>query len=413
MSFTSVVKLYREVGRPAWQARQFHFNGAGTREIIALVEELKSIPNTSFGSIELKQTTLAPGEVIDFTYTTPANEHGRFHANIKEFIDASKSLNKGIISNNFYISDKDYALWDGAPQDENIKKLIDIVHFISLLEKFSDSSIPSSGKGLDLVFVSPARLDKPAKTIVLNTTFTYDDLDYDVIDIDLLGHLSDIANSEKLHIEERKSLLRLAIADVLSSKPEDSKSFPYLIRNWETVIRKYRHDFDCYVNEFSFDKIRKDIAKAELDFASGMNSVLSDMTGKLLAIPLSFAGVVTFATKKNLGMFEYWVLFFGIWVVCFIMCLVLFNQLGIRKRIFNSFHIVFDQFEKKIDNYSKDVQAPLKNACTGVKKQDTILLCSIRAFLVLAISPGILATIYMINQHWEQISNAFKYLLRC
>src|SRR3546814_6367176 len=55
------------------------------------------------------------------------------------------------------------------------------------------------------------------------------------------------------------------------------------------VLEKYGFDVDCYISNFSFEKIRLEIAQMELDFSSRLSSVMGDSAGKFLALPLPIA----------------------------------------------------------------------------------------------------------------------------
>src|SRR3546814_7318158 len=66
-------------------------------------------------------------------------------------------------------------------------------------------------------------------------------------------------------------------------------AFTYLAANWPDVLEKYGFDVDCYISNFSFEKIRLEIAQMALDFSSRLSSVMGDSAGKFLALPLPIA----------------------------------------------------------------------------------------------------------------------------
>lgn len=396
MSFKKLIALFRASGQQLKNGN-FTYEGDASDPIFELLTYFHKSDDQIF-VVNISEQPNQVGARCKFECPVPKNSNGAFFKDFDELLKSKKSIYKGETPKNYYIAEPSFDYSDLDTDKEkpssisNLEKCID---FIPELKKFSDKHFSSSeSHGLDLVFVSPATIDKPAKTIVVNTTFLRNDLDSINIDCSVLKELSERKDSDTLHLEERRSLMRLAIADVLDSKPENINTFSYLLKNWQTVLEKYRHNLDIYVNGFSFEKTRKDISKAELDFASSLNSVISDMTGKLLSIPLSIAGVTALSTETAFT-FKYWILYTGIFIVCAVMLLVLYNQIGVRKRIQNSFFIVFEQFKSKLNNYPDNIKIPLELARQGVDRQSDILKFTIYAFMFFSILPFAVATAHL------------------
>lgn len=393
MSFKKLIELFRESGQQLGDGG-FSYDGIATTPIFDLLSHFHDSDNHIF-VVNVSEKPSQVGARCRFDCPVPQTGRGAFYKNFDQLLKSKKSIYKGEAPKNYYIADPsvDYSDQDvDRDKPPIIYNLEKCVGFIAELKQFSDKYFDSSDShGLDLVFVSPATIDKPAKTIVVNTTFVRGDLDSVNVDGSVLKELSERRDSDVLHLEERRSLMRLAIADVLDAKPENSSAFSYLLKNWQNILEKYRHNLDVYVNGFSFEKTRKDISKAELDFASSLNSVISDMTGKLLAIPLSFAGVAAFSSEAVFT-FRYWILYIGILILCAVMLLVLYNQIGVRKRIQNSFFIIFDQFKNKLENYPDNIKRPLEAARDGVDRQADVLKKTIYAFMFFSVMPFAVAT---------------------
>src|SRR3546814_20837694 len=76
---------------------------------------------------------------------------------------------------------------------------------------------------------------------------------------------------------------------------------------------------------FSFEKIRLEIAQMELDFSSRLSSVMGDSAGKFLALPLPIA--VLAAIYKIHGIVEAYLLFIGSLVIVMLFSGMIHNQL--------------------------------------------------------------------------------------
>ncbi|MCT7041785.1 hypothetical protein M1717_26490, partial [Salmonella enterica subsp. enterica serovar Pomona] len=54
----------------------------------------------------------------------------------------------------------------------------------------------------------------------------------------------------------------------------------------------YDNNLSVYLSGFNFHKARKDVAAAELDFSEKTAKTISDLTAKILTIPLSLLAAI-------------------------------------------------------------------------------------------------------------------------
>src|SRR3546814_16223603 len=113
------------------------------------------------------------------------------------------------------------------------------------------------------------------------------------------------------------------------------------ISDWSSDVcssdLKYGFDVDCYISNFSFEKIRLEIAQMELDFSSRLSSVMGDSAGKFLALPLPIA--VLAAIYKIHGIVEAYLLFIGSLVIVMLFSGMFPNQLLTLARINHGFGV--------------------------------------------------------------------------
>src|SRR5690606_612582 len=126
-----------------------------------------------------------------------------------------------------------------------------------------------------------------------------------------------------------------------------------------------------YVYGFSFEKVRRELAQAEIDYGTKLSGVLGDIAGKMLALPISLAGLLPL--KNSSSPFEAFVLVLGMIVVSVILLAILHNQILQTKRLLHSFNVVFDDFKDKIKTYPPKLQGLLRITIHQVEKQGQTL----------------------------------------
>lgn len=67
------------------------------------------------------------------------------------------------------------------------------------------------------------------------------------------------------------------------------------------------------------------MAQAEIDYGTKLSGVLGDIAGKMLALPISLAGLV--ALEKTTSKFEGFILILGLAVVLVVLLAILHNQM--------------------------------------------------------------------------------------
>jgi hypothetical protein len=380
--FSKVVELYRALGRPSVSNASFVATGTFPPETIALINEVDQLPD-HFGFFSEKDIS---GGSVDVEFMLPESEAGRFHATMADFIASTPSLNFGEIPKNFYISDIDYAFGDALIPSviQSLFDLCRLVRSLSLLAseyKHEDEAKVGENR---LFFVLAADGKSPAKTLAITVRLDERLLKFPLPHLKLLEVMVSEGVKNEIHIEERRTIMRLAIADTLAIPDEKPDMFPYLVSHWREVLSKYRHNVLAFVNQYSFEKVRKEIATAEIDHATKLSAVLGDIAGKLLALPISFAAVI--ALRKASSREEFWVIFVGLVVVSIIFIGILLNQWLQVRRLRGSFDIIFGQYDEAA--FPKKLRTPIKTARQNINVQYRILGGTFVVFGVLALLPA-------------------------
>ena len=386
--FSAIVEMYRGLKRPDIKDGVFIFDGLVAPPIIDKIKIVRELP-MHFGHFEVDELQEAH---FNAEFCLPASEYGRFHGSVAAFIADTPSLNFGDLPAEFYIQDIDY--YSGDPdKPEQIAKLGELCRLIrglSALASNYNAAGASPSTENRLLFVLAADGKSPAKTLALPIKIAPADLDAPLPHVKLVELLGSEQAQNEIHAEERRSIMRLALAEVLATPEDQAHLFSYLVRQWQTVLEKYRHNVLAFVSQYAFEKVRKEIATAEVDHATKLSGVMGDIAGKLLALPVSLGALILL--RKASTREEFWILFIGLWVVSLIFGGVLWNQWLQVKRLRGSFDFIFGQYNE--DAFPKKLRLPIATAKSNIGRQYTVLKITFLVFGGLAMLPA-LGAIYV------------------
>lgn len=379
--FTRVVALYRALGEPDIVDGIISYEGDGSESILAAIDSCENLPE-SCGKFEYR--SVEP-EGVSIDYRLPSNEYGRFFLTLGEFISANGSLGKGVFPSNIYIAELKWCDSDAEEpvQIKLLRRICRLVELLSLLAIGVDKD--SSPDSYNLFFALPPDGGKPPRTFLLPTKISQKLISYDLTHIGLLEEILNPKNENKAHLTERKLMFRMSVASVVERFEAEQDLFLAVVREWREVLSIYRANLQTYVYSFSFEKVRREVAQAEIDYGSKLSGVLGDIAGKMLALPISFAGLI--ALDKATSWFEMLVIVLGLVVVTVVLLAILHNQMLQVERLLHSFNVIFDDFKGKIKTYPLKLQVLLNLTIDQVERQGVVLKHTFRVLQFLAVLP--------------------------
>lgn len=378
--FSLVVRMYQALEQPDVVGNVFEYEGHSTQETVELIRQVAELPQ-QFGSFQICNVV---GNNVEIEFSLGATgEYGRFHKNIEAFIAATPSLAWGKPPKEYYINDINfYSCGNSVP--EVVQRIRDVCEFIRLLsllasDKANDESKSSINR---LIFVLAADGKSPAKTLALLPRVNVNLLTKRIPHLNHFRALMSDDRKNQIHVEERRSILRLTIADMIDTFVDDATVFDSLAMRWDEVLIKYRYNVLAFLHQFSFEKVRKEIATAQIEYATKLSTVLGDVAGKLLALPLSFAGLLLLRKASELDEFVIYTL--GLAVITVVLWGVLINQWIQAQRLGESFQIVFSQYDDKLP---KKLREPIAKAKAALGIQQRVLIGTFFIFVVVATIP--------------------------
>lgn len=402
--FESIVKLYRAIGSPSFQDDLLVYDGVYSDEISAAIQACKGL-NAAYGNFEhLSEERYS----IDFEYRLPSSEVGKFFHDVESFILSSASLSKGQFPKNIFIVSEGWADSDANKPSKIIKleRVCRLVQLLSLLAVGFDKD--SNTECYSLFFALPPDGGRPPRSFLLPTNIVPSMLQYEIQHLNLLEEILNKKNENKAHLSERKLMMRLAVADVLDKFESEANMFLVLVREWKTVLSQYRNNLQTYVHGFSFEKVRREVAQAEIDYGTKLSSVLGDIAGKLLALPVSLVALV--ALQKTDSNFEAFVLFLSLVLVTVVLLSVLYNQKLQVDRLMHSFDVVFDEFKCKVETYPQKLQKLLKLTMKQVDEQGEVLKNTFLLLQVASCIPTYLGFMVIVYKYGDGAVAFFRWL---
>jgi hypothetical protein len=392
--FSNVVALYRAMGSPPIEGGVICYEGESTADITAALLLCRELP-AEFGRFQLQSESDGATEI---EFRLPTNEFGRFYSSVSELARMG-SLGKGQFPKNVYVVELNWADFDEIEpaQIKELKRVCRLIELLALLAIGVDKD--SSPETYNLFFALPPDGAKPPRTFLLPTKVDDQVLGHELRHMSLLEEILNRRNENKAHLSERKLMIRMAIASVIEKFENEPNLFLVVVREWNEVLATYRANLQTYVYSFSFEKVRRELAQAEIDYGTKLSGVLGDIAGKMLALPVSLAGWVVL--NNSTSAFEGFVLVLGLVVVSLVLLAILHNQMLQTNRLLHSFNVVFDDFKDKIRTYPPKLQRLLSITIEQVEKQGRTLRRTFLLLQVLALLPATGALLVAIVKYWD------------
>ncbi|AZE21278.1 hypothetical protein [Pseudomonas chlororaphis] len=226
-------------------------------------------------------------------------------------------------------------------------------------------------------------------------------LGHELRHLSLLEEILNSKNENKAHLSERKLMIRMAVASVIEKFENEPNLLLVVVREWREVLANYRANLQTYVYSFSFEKVRRELAQAEIDYGTKLSGVLGDIAGKMLALPISLAGLVVLNNTSS--PFEGFILVLGLAVVSVVLFAILHNQTLQTDRLLHSFNVVFDDFKDKIKTYPPKLQGLLRITIGQVERQGRTLSNTFRLLKVLSLLPITGAMLLALVKYWDGV----------
>ncbi|MDN4127901.1 hypothetical protein [Pantoea ananatis] len=347
--FGKLVDLYRGLGKPSVIDGKFEYKGQ-LCENFNIFKELwqksdqriadfeVSFGSETYGTLYEDEfpKKLSENTKVILSVLLPANDY-KFIESLEIFLLIDNKLNTGEEVENVYLIKEDFLFGEAEPSDERVAKALQLSLFIAELYELAtyNDRVEYSGL-LKLVFIDTSS-DKKTSPIVIEPKVKVEILSYPFIDLAIFKSIKDNI-SDNAHVQEKQSMFRVSITEVLKDIEGNINSFDFLVQNWEILKETYYGNFECYLTNFSFLKQKKEAAENYITVSTKISGTLSSISAKLFGLPISLA--ITIAILKA-DKFEAILALLGVAITSFLIALTIYDQKKVLESIRESIDAIF------------------------------------------------------------------------
>ncbi|QJD58173.1 hypothetical protein HG264_04200 [Pseudomonas sp. gcc21] len=330
---------------------------------------------------------------ISFRIHTHSQSLSTFHQNLTALLASGSEISRGVCPSQYYIVGLDAYSEDIEPHWA-VEAISTACKAVSLLAKVAHYHDSKSETGcLQLVFVD-AGSAQSIKPLLINTVVSEEIISIcRDIDITLLEQLAQAAPESDPHYASRRGVFYATVSEFLGGPSAKEDSFKRLLSGWTKFSELFQANLNTYFSGFAFHKAKREVAEAEFDIASQYSKILGDITGKLLAIPVSFAALI--ALSKSDDLLESIFLVLGLTFASLVISGIVHNQRRHFSLIKQAKNIVIDSIDGKTDSYPEDLRVSIEKMKTFLKVDECRLQWTLAALQILAWIPALIGTAYL------------------
>jgi hypothetical protein len=397
--FERIIDIYRKIGRPKLINGQVNFSGkisdTANKELRALWSFENCRSKITIGHngrrfqnhIDDPYPAFTEQDIVSLVIEFPGGNY-KISSDLNTYLSSDNLLNLAEEVGEVYLASEDYIFGDepgdSRPEIKKALAISKVIFNLKELSSFKDKDQVSNT--LKLVFVNTDPDEKELRDpLILKPRITPDLLSGELNYSDILNNIVNPA-SDKLHMEEKCSLLRMSLLELLKANDEQDDNFKYLILHWNALISIYRGNYESYLTKFSFLKQKKEASENYIDISSKLGKCLSTISGKLYGLPVSLAVPLTII--KSTKSFEGILLVAGSALVSFLIFLTVREQAKTVKVIKASIAATFTYSEADSES---SLSRLINEQKRKLKKQASHLLFWLFIFSLLAYVPTLIS----------------------
>lgn len=268
----------------------------------------------------------------------------------------------------------------GTKMPEEIAQYIEATRLWSTVNKLAD--IPESNNALFVISHDALLEVRP---------------DYDTQHLVSLPSLPELASefvNSTTHTDQKRSIFRSCLIEHF--RPRRQISLADLIPHFEAIATDAKRSYAMYMAEFSYQKIRSEVEKQNLEDTLRLNKTLADIQNQLLALPaailLAGATISTDTSIRNYAVLA------GVWVFCIFIILLIINQRHSVDAISSEIRLRKNRIEKLPGNEKGELISLFDSLKKRVSRQCLTLhlitvvvvaIALLTTFAVIAINSGL------------------------
>lgn len=290
----------------------------------------------------------------------------------------------------FYIAELDFFYPKDAVENISVEAYIDFTKLIDCLQKIADHStkVPS----FRAIFLHGEKLDLS--------------LDFKVDDLVRLERLEDFINDfvqSDIHKTQKATIIKGVLFEMLNSGEINRFTLPCITKRFSEFVDRLYANYELYVSEFSFEKIKNQVEKEKFEFILKMNKVFSEIQNQLLAIPAALLLVGSQMSVTSGLSTKNFIIWIGALVFALFISLLIRNQRNTLKAIKLEFDSQWLEIKKKHQRVEERLSEHYEQIINRWYTQKFML-----SLISIVTSLSVAASTYLLLYNSEKLEMIFK-----
>jgi hypothetical protein len=276
-------------------------------------------------------------ENIAITLYPPYINDGKYYETLEDFITHNSQQ---IPTEKYYIHSLGYYS-DDIDKPLEIEQYISVVKLIELLCSVADHKQYNENYQ-ELFFYQSNRL-------ILKTSYS-------------AKHIRSISNINQLTEQltdqhdkkERRTIFISEMINTVLLENDIEKSFLILLDKFDDIFNKYEAGYNCYLEHFSYEKIKSEFAKEKLLYITNIQGVVNNIQSKLISVPAAFLLIVSQFDLSGEKVYTNSVLCVSAFIFSFLLNILIKNQKNALTIIIEDFNIFKQAMNERNKNLLLD-----------------------------------------------------------
>lgn len=216
----------------------------------------------------------------------------------------------------FFLVREDYAAGE-EPRDAAVAGYVALPALLAFLREACDVELPLPGGQWAFVIVSGKRINLPI-------AYTAEALRTAPRPEQVAAAAEQVLSTPQK--AEKRELFKRVLVRALQDLDENTR-FTKLLTGFSGLIKSFEADRDHFLSEFAFEKLREQFERKRVDYLLKIDNAVSSLVGKVLAIPIGQAVVVSQLSPDEVKWFGNVALILGSFFFTVIGVLVFYSHL--------------------------------------------------------------------------------------
>ena len=282
-SLAPIVEVARASTRKAGD-QSFTFTFLATPARIAALERANDerVLNVQVDGSRIREfSRIANGSAVEVTGDLGGNEN-HLARSFASLLSYQSGRFQGEFPAQFYLLEEDVASFDTTVNQKEVRGYFNLPKFLEFLKQVSDLDSRVSTTRM-FSFLGHKRLHLEVRYDVESAAR--------IPSLSVVDEIQDALFCEP-NREQKLQLFKNVLSKALEGVPPSDRFVRLLVR-FEAVVEAFRNDYQAFLTEFSHDRRREEFERLRVAHLQKITSAVTDVWGKLLAIPVGQALLVT------------------------------------------------------------------------------------------------------------------------